>query len=173
MNALRRTYPALLSGILLFNGGAVACAAPSLGRLFLSPEQRTELDRQLSPLPPEPAIITFDGIVRRSSGGTTIWLNRQPLYRPTRASAVDGEPPPLSVRTGIPPSRIAVTVAPDRPTAHALPGYSIELTVAGNTPRLLGVGDSLDLDRRQQRPLLGNGRLLITTPAARTPRAEP
>jgi hypothetical protein len=75
---------------------ACACAAaqaPPIGRLFFTPAERQQLDQQRGgvpapavaeapaaaappPAPPEP--VTLNGIVRRSSGKTTAWLNQVP-----------------------------------------------------------------------------------------------
>ena len=67
--------------------------APPLGRLFSTPEERTALDAQrgtagaiatpapppaaAEPAPPAPPV-TLNGIVRRSSGKSTVWLNQVP-----------------------------------------------------------------------------------------------
>lgn len=59
----------------------------ALGRLFYTPAQRAALDdmrrrpqaaivpEQTTALPPAPEYVTLNGIVRRSDGATTIWLN--------------------------------------------------------------------------------------------------
>jgi hypothetical protein len=63
-----------------------ACAAEPLGRLFFTPAQRAQLDAartQKARLPlaeekeeaPAPEVITFRGVVRRSDGRSTVWLN--------------------------------------------------------------------------------------------------
>ena len=77
---------ALLSAV-----GAVgaASAAESLGRLFYTPAERAQLDvlrsrrniavpvpEQQEPLP-APEVITYGGVVRRSDGKTTVWINNQ------------------------------------------------------------------------------------------------
>lgn len=61
--------------------------AQSLGRLFYTPAQRATLDdmrrrpqasitpEQKASLPPTPEYVTLNGIVRRSDGATTVWLN--------------------------------------------------------------------------------------------------
>ncbi len=74
--------------LLLFLLGHTACAgAEPLGRLFFSPGERARLDQmrngnasasapagQQSPIEQ----ITLNGIVRRSSGKTTAWINQLP-----------------------------------------------------------------------------------------------
>lgn len=72
---------ALLSAALL----APPCLAEDLGRLFFSPQERQQLDSQGVPRQPEPAAanappdqpasIRLDGIVRRSDGSATVWVN--------------------------------------------------------------------------------------------------
>jgi len=71
--------------------------APPLGRLFSTPEQRTELDARRSgagqpaaapPLaaPPAPAAlpppVELNGLVQRSSGRSTVWLNQDAQQEP-------------------------------------------------------------------------------------------
>ena len=80
-------------------------AAESFGRLFLTPEQRVQLeaaraqrDRRLpitveaestqAPAPAVaqgPSIVTYDGMVRRSDGKSTVWLNGKPVNERNRA----------------------------------------------------------------------------------------
>lgn len=65
-----------------------ATVQPSVvGRLFFTPEQREQLDllrlkkvvaSQAKDEPP-PEIITYEGIVRRADGQTTVWVNNKPL----------------------------------------------------------------------------------------------
>lgn len=62
-------------------------AAEPLGRLFFTPEQRAQLDQlrirkvvsvQTKEEPP-PEVISYDGIVRRSDGKATVWVNNKAL----------------------------------------------------------------------------------------------
>lgn len=64
-----------------------AYGADALGRLFFTPDQRAQLDAlrtkrvvasQTKEEPP-PEVVTFNGIVRRSDGKTTVWVNNQAL----------------------------------------------------------------------------------------------
>ena len=64
-----------------------AAAAEELGRLFLTPQQRQDLDRRRVTNRAEeeaPQIkegpLTLDGHVQRSSGKTTTWINNAPQY---------------------------------------------------------------------------------------------
>jgi hypothetical protein len=67
-------------------------ATPVLGRFFFTPAQREAIDhsrhstttvveesKQKPLLPPAPAYVTLNGVVRRSDGVTTIWLNEREL----------------------------------------------------------------------------------------------
>ncbi len=72
-------FIAPLAALLLF-GLAPACAEP-IGRLFLSPDERAMLERQRNDAgtASTPAgRITLNGLVRRSSGKTTAWINQRP-----------------------------------------------------------------------------------------------
>lgn len=66
---------------------ASPASSPSLGRLFYTPAQRATLDEmrrrpqkaaateEKAPRPPAPEYVTLNGVVRRSDGTTTVWLN--------------------------------------------------------------------------------------------------
>lgn len=70
---------------------------PQLGRLFSSPEERAQLDAARSGTPPAGAAQTppppppppppgppmeLNGVVQRSSGRSTVWLNQAPQQEP-------------------------------------------------------------------------------------------
>lgn len=74
--------------------GAVASAAGPMDRLFYTPQQRAHLDalrtqRALRPpaaapqardaVPPAP-VVTFSGLVRRSDGRSTVWINNDAIH---------------------------------------------------------------------------------------------
>lgn len=74
----------------------VAAEAQQLGRLFLTPQEREALDRKRAAnvveeaVPQEPAV-TVNGVVRRSSGKTTTWINGVPhddAHRPSPSGRV-------------------------------------------------------------------------------------
>lgn len=107
---------ALVLGALLA-GAAFAAQAqaqrPQLGRLFLSPEQRAQLDAQrygppaadpaLAPPPPPPPPappVELNGVVVRSSGRSTVWLNEEVQNEPHNRLARDksGNPGTLTLR---------------------------------------------------------------------------
>jgi hypothetical protein len=64
--------------------------ATALGRLFFSPQERATIDEMRrrpvavaapagKPLPPAPEYVMLNGVVRRSDGSTSIWLNDRML----------------------------------------------------------------------------------------------
>ena len=79
-------------------------AADNLGRLFFTPEQRAQLDivraqrdprqpvvaeteRAVSPPAPAPQgpdTVTYNGVVRRSDGKSTVWINGKPIDERSR-----------------------------------------------------------------------------------------
>jgi len=66
--------------------GAPALAADDLGRLFLTPQQRQDLDRrraaniQEAQVVQQESTLTVQGQVSRSSGKTTTWINGVPQH---------------------------------------------------------------------------------------------
>jgi hypothetical protein len=90
-----RLHAAILA---LLTVGAQAADAPSLGRLFNTPQQRAQLDAQRmgaavpapAPAPtapaapaaaqsPPPPPVVLNGVVKPAGGKATVWLNREPL----------------------------------------------------------------------------------------------
>lgn len=73
---------------LLATASLLGLAAPAnpepLGRLFFSPDERAVLDRQrqggVGAGTAATAQITLNGVVRRSSGKTTAWINQAPQH---------------------------------------------------------------------------------------------
>jgi hypothetical protein len=124
-------------------------AAQELGRLFFTPERRQALDwqresresnfaehRGVAEAAEEPAL-TIDGVVTRSSGRRTVWIN---------GVARDGEDVPVTLRRAN-PGRIVVRT-PDGVDAEA------------------GVGDTVDRNTGETAGLLGDGQIRIK-PASR------
>lgn len=73
---------------------AGSAQAPTLGRLFFTPAERAHLDElrrkpvprdavtsesDATPAVPSPQYITVNGVVRRSDGTTTVWVNNKPV----------------------------------------------------------------------------------------------
>jgi hypothetical protein len=75
--------------------GSAGTAAPDeIGRLFFTPQQRQELDRQRNTNVVESEavvenLVTLNGQVVRSSGKTTTWINGVPQYDAYRGRASD------------------------------------------------------------------------------------
>lgn len=83
MNAMK-WLPVIVLGLVTLPAQAADSAA---GRIFFTPEQRTQLDmlRKQKAIAsqirdePVPETVTFNGIVRRNDGKTTVWLNNEAL----------------------------------------------------------------------------------------------
>ncbi|PHV29038.1 hypothetical protein CSQ93_07755 [Janthinobacterium sp. BJB426] len=101
----------LILGALLAGAALTAQAqAQQLGRLFLSPQQRAQLDAQrYGPPPPDPVMaapppppppappVELNGVVQRSSGRSTVWLNQEAQNEPHNRLARD-KPGTLTLR---------------------------------------------------------------------------
>lgn len=89
---------ALLTGVLVLQSPLGRAentdpASATLGRLFLTPEFRTALERQRQmniqqSRTLEGETLRLDGVVVRSSGKSTVWINSQPQTESTRDSGV-------------------------------------------------------------------------------------
>ena len=115
-----------------------ACAEDELGRLFFTPERRQILDRQrelniqeTQAIPEEPTF-TINGVVTRSSGKKTTWINGV-------AQSERSESPDISI---VPhrndPSRVFVQPS-QGPAANARVGETVNRST-GETENLLGGG---------------------------------
>ncbi len=120
-------------GICFFIAFALTIAAPALaaaeelGRLFLTPQQRQDLDRRRATNRAEeeaPQIregpLTLDGHVQRSSGKTATWINGVPQYDshasrdPARVTVVPNQGEPgVSLKVGEIYERISGQVRDD------------------------------------------------------------
>jgi hypothetical protein len=74
---------------------APAAEAPQIGRMFFTPTQRAQLDvaraqrarvtlatektEEVLATQPVPQTLTYDGVVRRADGSTTVWINSRPV----------------------------------------------------------------------------------------------
>jgi len=118
-----------------------AAAAEGLGRLFLTPQQRQDLDRRRATNRAEeeaPKILegplTLEGHVQRSGGRTTTWINGAPQYD-SHAS----------------PDPAQVTVVPNA----GEPGVSLK------------VGQTYERGSGKVRGLLNGGEISIAKPPAK------
>jgi len=87
LRSARLAAPAVCAALLLVATCPQAGAdEEALGRLFFTPERRQQLDRQREmnlldqqQLPADPTL-TIDGVVTRSSGRRTAWVNGHPQH---------------------------------------------------------------------------------------------
>jgi hypothetical protein len=135
----RRLTLALAGGAALVLAGA-AWSEP-LGRLFLTPERRAMLERQRQlniqeVQTIEGSTVTLDGVVTRSSGRSTIWVNQRPQTE-------------NAVGTGV--SAIV---------SHKVPGQ-VTVTPGEEAPASLKVGESINRGTRERTDPLGGGRVAV------------
>ncbi len=112
-----------------------ASAQERLGRLFFTPAQRASLDvarsqraraavateKSEQDATPVPQTITYSGVLRRSDGKTTVWINNQPVHdrESAGAAAIVGRVrPDGSVTLQVPQTGRSVSLKP---------GQSVEL----------------------------------------------
>ena len=128
--------------------------AQTLGRLFLTPEQRSALDlRRASRVPDRPTAVIvesptarIDGQVVRSDGRSTVWVNGLPVREGAQSEGL--------------------RVAPASSSAD-----SVTLAVGENARRVeLRVGDSMNRDTGEVRDMLGDNEVGVsgTSAAARS-----
>jgi hypothetical protein len=116
---MNRTQAALMAILTtLLTGQVRAQTNPnSLGRLFLSPETRAQLERQRQlniqeSRSLEAGTIRLDGVVVRSSGKSTVWVNNQDTREtgvvtstsqknPGQASLATGNEAPADLKVGV------------------------------------------------------------------------
>lgn len=123
----------LVAGLLQIT--AVPAPAEELGRLFLTTERRVALDRQrqfniqeTARETTEDATLSVSGIVRRSSGRDTAWINNAPQDPRAPDGSVQvqidrTDPATASVATGEDkPARLKVGEALDRSTGETSSG---------------------------------------------------
>ncbi len=129
-----RLLAALLPALVL---PAPPAAAEALGRLFFTPERRAALDRQRQYNIQETRTIQggslqLDGIVRRSSGRTTVWVNGVAQNERSDSAGV------------------AVRLSPREPGAAAV-------SAGDEAPAELRVGESVNRGTRETAELLRGG----------------
>ena len=101
---------AILAG-LLCAAAATGTAAQELGRLFFTPEQRAALDaRRKARLPDKPAatpqaespVTRVNGIVQRSGGRSTVWVNGEAIPEDSQAAGQGAPQPAGAGRVTVP-----------------------------------------------------------------------
>ena len=142
-----RTHRQLRRAGFLFSALALMVAslpapAQELGRLFFTPERREALDRQRQfkvpenlEVPDDPTL-TINGVVTRSSGKRTVWING--------AAQEDGH------------ADSGLVVAPSRGN----PGQVLVQPEDGPTTRV-GVGNTVNRNTGEAADLLGGGSIRI------------
>ncbi len=119
-----------------------------LGRLFFTPERRIALERQRTQNVQQAQALqgttmSLDGVVHRSSGKSTVWINRQAQHEDDRA------------RTGV-----AAITSPRNPgRAVILPGE--------DTPAELKVGEAVNRATGERNTRLGGGGIMTPPENAR------
>lgn len=126
-----------------------AADTPELGRLFFTPERRTALERQRTHNIQEAQTLqgssmSLDGVVYRSSGKVTVWINQQ--------AQTESE----SARTGV-----SAVISPKNPGGALLqPGEE--------APARMKVGEAINRATGERNTRLGGG--VVVTPAAQAGR---
>ncbi|MDP2811424.1 MAG: hypothetical protein Q8O34_14870 [Rhodocyclaceae bacterium] len=131
--------------LLMLTAFAESAAAEPLGRLFFTPERRAALERQRQlniqeAQTLEGATLTLDGVVVRSTGKRTVWINSRAQHD---AAAPTGVTVNLSARE------------PGRAT----------LSSGEETPAQLKVGESINRATRETASGVGDGRIDVNRPA--------
>lgn len=123
-------------------------APPQLGRLFLTPDARHHLERQRQlnlqeTRSIEGSSLRLDGVVLRSSGKSTVWVNRQAQ---TERGADNG---------------VSIATTPRQPGRATL-------TAGGESPAELKVGQTLNRATRETSDGIAAGEIRVNrAPAAR------
>ena len=144
MNKPCRIIPGLVGLSLL--APAFGADTPELGRLFFTPERRIALERQRTHNVQEAQALqgttmSLDGVVHRSSGKTTVWINRQ--------AQNEGE----GTRTGV-----------NAVVSARTPG-SVLLAPGEETPATLKVGEAMNRATGERNTRLGGGVVVTPGPA--------
>ena len=134
----RLTFP--VAAVLLLTAVGSAGAEP-LGRLFLTPERRATLERQRQldieeVQTIEGTTVTLDGVVTRSSGRSTVWVNQQPQNENALGTGV----------TAI--------------VSRKNPG-SVVLTPGDETSTPMKVGETINRGTREKTDALGDGSIAV------------
>ena len=130
---------ALLVAIVAAGAGPLSAAAEPLGRLFFTPERRAQLERQRQYNIQETRTIQggtmrLDGIVQRSSGRTTIWVNGVPQNEHSDSAGVAVKLPPRDANKA-------------------------ELTTGDEPAAQLRVGEAINRGTRETSDPLGGGKI--------------
>lgn len=123
--------------LLMASGPSAVAEEQALGRLFFTPERRQQLDRQREmnlldeqQIPADPTL-TIDGIVTRSSGRRTAWVNGQAQHEDDLWSGLTVTP-----RHGE-PGKVLLEIS-DSPAASARVGQTVNRNSGEATDLLKG-----------------------------------
>jgi hypothetical protein len=127
---------------------AMPIRAEPLGRLFLTPERRALLEHQRRTNVEETqalegSTLSLDGVVVRSGGKSTVWINGRPQHDDTRGAPV---------QAGVAPRE---------------PGRA-RLAAGGEAPANLRVGESINMATREKIYVVAPDAISV-----RKPRASP
>jgi hypothetical protein len=123
------------------SASGTGAAAPALGRLFFTPEKRVALERQRQlniqeTQTLEGATMSLDGIVVRSSGKRTVWINNR---------AQNDQAAPAGVTAAL---------------GQREPGQAV-LQAGEETPARLKVGESINRATRESSSGLAQGQISV------------
>jgi hypothetical protein len=115
--------------------------AEALGKLFFTPERRAALERQRQLNLPETRTlegneVRLDGVVTRSSGRSTIWINQQPQNENASGTGVAAKASPSA------PGRAVITPSEESSTT-------------------LKVGESINRATREKADAIGDGKITV------------
>lgn len=143
-------YRALAVLLVLLGVSALAQSAP-LGRLFLTPERRAVLERQRqlniqekTQETIEVANVHINGVVRRSGGKSTVWVNGRPQLDDESGSGVLVRPAPKEA---------------DR----------VEIQVGDEAPASLRIGEKLNRATQEKTDGLAGGQVQVNRENAAKP----
>jgi hypothetical protein len=122
----------LIAGCLLVLGTSARAADESPGRLFFTPQQRSALDAgrriaakpkaETRPVQRRTRAVRLDGIVTRSDGERTVWVNGQPHHSGHASGGVrvsDVEPTAARIQVGESSQTVKLKVGETRGRASA------------------------------------------------------
>ena len=127
---------AFLAGLFFSLTFPAWAADPTVGRLFFTPSQRASLDVARSQrtrvtvatettqevVQPVPQTITYGGMIRRSDGRSTVWINNRPVHD---GNATEGSP--TVVRRVAPDGAVTLEVPQSNRRIDLKVGQSVEV----------------------------------------------
>jgi hypothetical protein len=137
--------------LLVALAAALPLRAEPLGRLFLTPERRALLEHQRRTNVQETqalegSTLSLDGVVVRSGGKSTVWINGRPQHDDTRG---------VPVQAGVTPRE---------------PGRA-RLAAGEEAPADLRVGESINMATREKSDVVAPGAVSVRKP--RVPPRQP